>query len=82
MVDVGVDRFEDEGVLREKEGCFGVDTEKKQGVDGKDDLFLEVALESHDEMFDLGHDGVQFGPLEVGHGGVVVSLIIVLLEFS
>lgn len=56
--EVRVNCLYDEGILREEEGRFGIDAEEEEGIDGIYDLFSQVGLHGHDEVFHLRHDWI------------------------
>lgn len=57
-MEVGMDRFDDKGVLREQERCLSVDAEEEKRVDCIDDFLPDIGVEGHDEVFDFRHDRV------------------------
>ena len=80
--DVGVDGLEDEGVLGEEEGGFGVYAEEQQRVDGVYCFLAIAALETHYQVLHLGHHRVQLGPLQVAYARSLINLFIVLLKLT
>lgn len=82
FMEVGVHRFDDKGVLREQEGRFSVDAEEEKRVDCVDDLFPDVGVEGHDEVFDFRHHRIQLGPLDIVDRLTLVALLVVLSQFS
>ena len=78
FMEVGVHRFDDKGVLREQEGRFSVDAKEEKRVDCVDDLFPDIGVEGHDEVFDFRHHRVQLGPLDIVYRLTLVALLVVL----